>query len=116
MHTVKPQFVIVIACVIMVVMFCCKSGSCQLTQAPPAAIEPPTPDQNASTLLETRCSVCHSANKPKRAKNTLEKWQKTVDRMVSKGAKLTEAEKTVLVDYLVKFYGQNQKLEGLDLQ
>ena len=38
------------------------------------------------------------------AKKTAEEWGKTVTRMVSKGAKLTNEEQQVLVDYLAKTY------------
>ncbi|NWF76326.1 MAG: hypothetical protein HXY53_07160 [Nitrospirae bacterium] len=61
---------------------------------------------DGATLLETRCSLCHSADRAKQAKKTREQWDKTVTRMISKGAQLTEAEKTLLLDYLAKTYGQ----------
>lgn len=79
----------------------------QLTQAPSSATALPveTPALDGATLLETRCSVCHSADKVKQAKETREQWDQTVIDMVNEGAQLTEAEKTVLLDYLAKTYG-----------
>jgi cytochrome c5 len=79
----------------------------QPTQAPSSATALPveTPALDGATLLETRCSVCHSADRPKQAKKTREQWDQTVARMIGKGAQLTEAEKTVLLDYLAKTYG-----------
>ena len=84
------------------------------TSAPPAVI-PPQPTQapsaatavldDGATLLETRCSACHSADRAKQASKTHEQWDQTVTRMIGKGAQLTEAEKTVLLDYLAKTYG-----------
>jgi len=78
------------------------------TQAPSVATALPAEIivLDGATLLETRCSVCHSADRPKQAKKTHDQWDQTVGRMIGKGAKLTEAEKTVLVDYLTKTYGQ----------
>jgi cytochrome c5 len=64
-----------------------------------------TTDQGGATLLESRCSVCHSADKPKQAKKTADQWEQTVSRMIGKGAKLTAVEKAALVDYLAKTYG-----------
>jgi hypothetical protein len=74
-------------------------------QTPAAAIAAETPAPNGATLLETRCSVCHSADKPKQSKKTSQQWEQTVTRMISKGAKLTDDEKAMLVDYLAKTYG-----------
>jgi cytochrome c5 len=77
------------------------------TQAPSSATALPavTPALDGATLLETRCSVCHSADRARQAKKTREQWDQTVTRMIDKGAQLTEAEKTVLLDYLAKTYG-----------
>ncbi len=88
--------------VTMLILAGCKSGSSQATQAPPSS---DSTSLDGSTLLETRCSVCHSADRAKRAKKTLEEWDQTVTRMIDKGANLTEAEKSVLLDYLAKTYG-----------
>jgi cytochrome c5 len=63
-----------------------------------------TPAINGATLLDARCSVCHSADRPKKARNTAAQWEKIVTSMIAKGAQLTETEKTVLVDYLAKTY------------
>jgi cytochrome c5 len=74
----------------------------QSTQ-PPAATVPAAPD--GAALLEARCSVCHSVDRPKQAKKTLDQWDQTVTRMIGHGAHLTAAEKQILVDYLAKTYG-----------
>ena len=60
-------------------------------------------DEGAS-LLEERCSVCHPSARPKSKQKTPEQWEATVTRMMGKGAKLTEKEKQVLVEYLSKTY------------
>ncbi|MBN2059309.1 MAG: hypothetical protein JW882_02730 [Deltaproteobacteria bacterium] len=61
---------------------------------------------NGAILLDTRCSTCHGSDKAKGTKKTSAQWEKTVTRMIWKGAKLTEDEKTVLLDYLVKEYDE----------
>ena len=62
------------------------------------------PAEDGASLLETRCSVCHPAAKPKAAKKTPDQWESTVSRMISKGAQLTAGEKKILVDYLGKTF------------
>jgi cytochrome c5 len=93
--------------VMMVVLVACNAGSSQPTQAPPVATTLPAekPAMDGATLLDTRCSTCHSTDRVKQAKKTRDQWDQTVTRMVGKGAQLTEAEKTVLLDYLAKTYG-----------
>jgi len=92
--------------VMMAVLVVFNSGSSQPTQALPSgtALAAEKPALDGATLLEKRCSVCHSADRPRQAKKTREQWEQTVTRMIGKGAQLTEAEKTVLVDYLAKTY------------
>jgi len=59
---------------------------------------------DGAKLLDERCSVCHKADRPKAAKKSMADWDKTVTRMMGKGAKLTEPEKKALVDHLAKTY------------
>jgi len=59
---------------------------------------------DGAKLLDERCSVCHASSRPKAAKKSMEDWNKTVTRMIGKGAKLSEPEKQVLVEYLAKTY------------
>lgn len=104
----RTMVILVAACLVMMaVPVACNSGSPQPTQAPSSTTAPPaeTPALDGATLLETRCSVCHSADKPRQVKKTREQWEQTVTRMIGKGAQVTEAEKTVLVDYLALTYG-----------
>lgn len=54
-------------------------------------------------LLNSRCGRCHPTG-VKKNHITKEEWDKTVTRMMGKGATLNEAEKVTLVDFLVKYY------------
>lgn len=67
-----------------------------------AAVAVPAVD--AAKLLEERCSVCHATSRPKAAKKSMAEWDKTVARMMGKGAKLSEPEKKALVEHLAKTY------------
>jgi cytochrome c5 len=105
--------------VLMAVLVACNSGTPAPTQIPAATQVPvatqasastqapaSTPALDGATLLDTRCSACHSTNKAKQIKQTREQWGQTVtDMIVEEGAQLTEAEQAVLVDYLTKTYG-----------
>ena len=70
------------------------SGNVSAAEKAPAGAE----------LLEKRCSVCHSADRPKGAKKTKVQWEETVTRMMGKGAKLSGDEKKTLVEYLATTY------------
>jgi mono/diheme cytochrome c family protein len=59
---------------------------------------------DGQTLLQERCSVCHSTDRVTSAQKTADQWATTVDRMVSHGAQLTTQEKQTLVDYLAANY------------
>ncbi|RJP84216.1 MAG: hypothetical protein C4518_20165 [Desulfobacteraceae bacterium] len=104
----RTNVMLVLAWLVMIaVLVPCNSGSSQPTQVPESITTAPAemPALDGATLLDTRCSACHSADKPKHEKETHEQWEKIVTRMIGKGAKLNDAEKKVLVDYLAKTYG-----------
>jgi cytochrome c5 len=54
-------------------------------------------------LVNSKCGHCHFTG-VKKAHATKEEWDKTVTKMIGKGAKLDEAEKATVVDFLVKYY------------
>jgi hypothetical protein len=58
------------------------------------------PVADGATLVNTRCSTCHSAQRGQTTSKTRQQWEQTVTRMVGKGAKVNEREQVVLVDYL----------------
>lgn len=96
---------ILAACLLMMpLLFACDSRTPQPPSTQPAGV--PAPGSMGATLLETRCSVCHSADRPKGARKTRAEWERTVTRMIGNGAQLAEAEKAVLIDHLAKTYGQ----------
>ncbi|BCY16960.1 MAG: hypothetical protein GYA12_14910 [Chloroflexi bacterium] len=84
------------------------------TQVSPSALSPAVstaetktgPSIDGATLLEERCADCHSANKVKQAPRSKSDWEVTVNRMIQKGAKLSDEEKQALVEYLAKTYGK----------
>jgi cytochrome c5 len=63
-----------------------------------------TTTQDGKTLLESRCTVCHSINKVTNNKGTADEWKRVVDDMIKRGAVLSADEKTVLLQYLAEKY------------
>ena len=89
----------------------CSSSSPQPSSAPAQPTTASSAPQGApavdgATLMNERCSVCHTTDRIKNAKKSQADWDATVTRMIGHGAKLSAAEKPVLVDYLAKTYGQ----------
>ncbi|HUV87627.1 MAG TPA: hypothetical protein VMX79_11015 [bacterium] len=66
----------------------------------PAAGEAP-----GKVLLETRCAVCHDLERVAKEEADRAGWEKIVDEMIETGAKLNDAEKGTVLDYLVENYG-----------
>ena len=106
---IRTGLITMLVClVILVALTACSQPK---ATAVPTAISPSSPvatvaaAADGAALLESRCSVCHSADRPKSKKNTRDQWDAIVKRMVGKGAKLTAAEQTTLIDHLAKNYG-----------
>jgi mono/diheme cytochrome c family protein len=60
---------------------------------------------DGASLLEARCTACHSLDRVRQAKKTRDQWAQTITRMVGKGAQLNAAEQSTVIDYLSKTYG-----------
>ncbi len=65
----------------------------------------PTTTMDAATLVQERCTVCHSLDRIQGARYSAAEWKVVVDRMISHGAQLTPQEETIVVDWLVANYG-----------
>ncbi|MCX5802301.1 MAG: hypothetical protein NTU69_02005 [Proteobacteria bacterium] len=62
---------------------------------------------DAKNLFEKKCSGCHSLDRPKSKKKTMNEWKTTVMRMMNvRGAPGTEEEAKIIIDYLAKNYGK----------
>ena len=56
------------------------------------------------TLIQQRCTGCHSLNRITSAHHTIAEWQTTVDRMINNGAQLSPIEEQTLISYLAQNY------------
>jgi mono/diheme cytochrome c family protein len=74
--------------------------------AAPATVVQPAANSDGAALLDQRCSACHNPDRAKQAPRSKPEWEKTVSRMIGKGAQLNDAEKQTLVDYLAQTYGK----------
>ena len=62
---------------------------------------------NAEQLFESKCSICHSINRPKSKTKSKEGWETTVMRMKNKnGCPITDEEAKMIIDYLAEEYGK----------
>ncbi|MEW6715191.1 MAG: hypothetical protein AB1306_08900 [Nitrospirota bacterium] len=62
---------------------------------------------DAKALFETKCSQCHSADRPKSKKKTEKEWESTVMRMKNvNGCKITDEEAKTIIGYLAATYGK----------
>ena len=55
---------------------------------------------NGETLLEDRCTGCHSMARATSKTATEDAWLETITRMIGKGAVLTDEEASILAQYL----------------
>lgn len=73
---------------------------------------PPTTDMDTGTetaldgksLLEQRCTKCHTLDRVERASMSAAEWGTNVREMVGKGAELNASEQEVLIEYLSLAY------------
>jgi hypothetical protein len=94
----KAQLLVAVASigVGVIVLACSAPASPEATGAPA---------DDAATLVEERCSRCHNLAGIEGASKTREEWQRTVTRMIEKGAELSADEQEVVVDYLAEIAG-----------
>ena len=70
----------------------------------PVPTSGPAPVADGATLLRERCTLCHNLERVESARKSAEEWERTVSRMIGRGARLTAEEKTVLLEYLATRY------------
>jgi cytochrome c5 len=86
------------------------------TSVPPTDVQPTsvpataglTADQKtqAQQILNSACAACHSTGRVTRSKGDLAGWQQLIQRMRDQGAQLSDADATLLAQYLAETYPQ----------
>jgi len=67
------------------------------------------PEGKGKAVVESRCYACHSADLLVQQRLTGKQWTATVEKMTRWGAAVTDAEKPVIVEYLAKRFGVDNK-------
>ncbi|GAB4409319.1 MAG: hypothetical protein OHK0032_04870 [Thermodesulfovibrionales bacterium] len=61
---------------------------------------------DVKALLEQKCSICHSIERPKSQRKTPKQWDDTVMRMRENGCPITDDEAREIIDYLSNNYAK----------
>ena len=57
-------------------------------------------------LVRAKCSLCHDLGHITRVRQTKEEWEDTIQTMNKRGAPITSAEASIIIEYLTRFYGK----------
>ena len=71
-----------------------------LACAPPAAAQDPFPDGPGKDVTVRMCGTCHASARSAALRLTRDGWQDVIAKMVSLGAKGSDAELAAVLDYL----------------
>ena len=94
----RTTAVILTMLVLMLFLAACSSGA--------SATTTPTPTLDGATLVQERCSKCHTLDRITNARGTVTEWAAVVQNMITRGAQLSPEEQTVVVNYLATTYGK----------
>lgn len=67
------------------------------------------PEGKGKTVVESRCFACHSSDMLLQQRLTEKQWTAEVEKMTRWGAAVTNDEKPVLIAYLAKHFGVDNK-------
>ena len=67
------------------------------------------PEGKGKARVEEACLPCHSADLLVQQRLTPKQWTATVEKMMRWGAEVKESEKQVLIDYLSKNFGVDNR-------
>jgi len=99
----KPKAFRTIACLSLLLA----AGS--LLDLPPAAGQQQTEklaEGTGSDLVQAKCTLCHDLGNITRIRQSREGWEDTIKVMIRRGAPVSSAEETVILEYLTKHYGK----------
>lgn len=75
-----------------------------------AAFSTREPSENkARELVLEACTACHTLDRVKIQRLTSEEWRQTIAGMLSEGVPLTDDEVTLVVNYLARNFGPENK-------
>jgi mono/diheme cytochrome c family protein len=83
-------------------LFAAASGM-PLAPTADAALQFPAGEGQAQ--VQTACGPCHAVTIVTAARKSEADWERTVQNMVNRGARVSDADYDVIVDYLVRHFG-----------
>jgi len=89
----------IIVALIAILISSCTSAASSSTPASTTTLD-------GATLVQERCSRCHPLSRVESARYSAADWQSIVSLMISRGARLTPEEETLVVDYLATNFGK----------
>jgi hypothetical protein len=60
-----------------------------------------TTDNDVKALINEKCGTCHSTDIVFTANYSQSQWSTVIDQMITRGAKVTDDEKAMMIDWLV---------------
>jgi hypothetical protein len=94
-HTVSIVSILLILLLVGTLLVSCGGGSTTTSSSS---------GTDGKSLLETRCSVCHSLSRVTSLQLSAADWTTVVQIMVERGAQLNATEQQTLIDYLAATY------------
>lgn len=86
---------------LLILLVACSSSAVITTTLSPSS----TSSVDGASLVQERCTACHSLSRVQNARFSAAEWKTVVDLMISRGAQLTPDEETVVVNWLAVNYG-----------
>jgi cytochrome c5 len=91
------RMLVVMSCVLLSVIGCSKDEGAQPSPAVPGSGTEAVPGE---ALVQKQCAICHTTERIDTANLDRAGWERTVDQMIDQGARLNEAERKIVIDYL----------------
>jgi cytochrome c5 len=73
------------------------------------------PPRDGEAIMNSACGSCHDTSSIQTAARSEEEWNATIEQMIARGASLSDADRPVLVGYLVKAHGPMPDGPGKDI-
>ena len=73
------------------------------------------PAKDGEAIMNSACGSCHDTTLILTAARSEQQWKDTIDQMISRGASVSDADRPVLVAYLVKAHGPMPDGPGKDI-
>jgi hypothetical protein len=87
--------------IVSFVLVGCAADKTEESSIPQNTIMPQTPDvSQGEALVSSRCAECHDLIRVTSARYDQDGWEKTIERMITKGAQLSAEEKILVLNYL----------------